>query len=110
MFVVVTLIALWLGWELRFVRERQTWLREHGALTVKVGPNPSYVPKKVIAPWRIWMGDSYVPQITFPKDWSDQDRARPTRLFPEAHLFRLSDSGIERIDVDPWQSTMDALP
>ena len=32
LFVLMTLVALWLAWELNFIRERQAWLRENPAL------------------------------------------------------------------------------
>lgn len=115
MFVVVTVVALWLGWEVNFVRQRQAWRREHAALTERPikTPNPSYVPKTTIPPWRIWMGDSYLSQIYFPPDWTEQDRAYATRLFPEANLFRITSSdplNWERIDEDPFPMLWDNKP
>jgi len=32
LFVLMTVVALWLAWELSFIRERQAWLRENPAL------------------------------------------------------------------------------
>jgi hypothetical protein len=94
MFVVVTVFAIWLGWELKFVRERkiacarandrtltidsvQQWRRE-----MHFGADmPNHRDAK-IPPWRRWMGDEPVACILCLSDSEREMR----RLFPEAAI------------------------
>ncbi len=101
--VAVTLLALfmgWLGWELKFVRERTTaikWVRDNGGTCVMASdwralapPGSPLVKSFPTVPfWRRWMGDEAV-IILFPKDYAT-DWAEHLewdklflRLFPEA--------------------------
>ena len=41
LFLLTTLVAIWLAWELNFIRERQAWLRENAALLDSPTPNPT---------------------------------------------------------------------
>jgi hypothetical protein len=97
MFVVVTVVAVWLGWELKFVRERQAWVQANKALIrpgepvpvgsvvgmyIDSGATQSYFPI-----WRRWLGDAPVPTIVFPEPWTNHDSVK--RLFPEAELFQV---------------------
>jgi hypothetical protein len=43
LFVLTTLVALWLAWELSFIRERQAWLRENPALVPDNPLDPALV-------------------------------------------------------------------
>ena len=101
--LLVTVFAVWLGWELKFIRDRQAWLRENAVLVDPemrpddVFPGGSYVimpPLRLppryeasIPTWRKWLGDEAVPWIIEGEDWTDIDRARAVRLFPEAKLI-----------------------
>ena len=79
MFLMVTVVAVWLGWELKFIRERQAWLRENASLVDVSDESDAHIPW-----WRKWLGDEPVPAIVFPPDWTDEDCANVARLFPEA--------------------------
>jgi len=49
LFVVVTVIACWLGWSLNWMRDRaeaRAWIQEHGYLVPR-----ELVPRPVAAPW-----------------------------------------------------------
>jgi len=43
LFVLMTVVALWLAWELSFIRERQAWLRENAALVPDSTLDPALV-------------------------------------------------------------------
>jgi hypothetical protein len=86
MLVLLTLFALWLGWELDFIRDRQAWIRANGPLVENTTPNPLPMPKFALPIWRHWLGDTEVPRIWNRDEWSDQDRANVTTLFPEANF------------------------
>jgi hypothetical protein len=108
---LMTLVAIWLAWELAFIRERRAWLREHPALIddarvrsgrplmitvsgdLKLQSNDTLVlttptPSREVSlpPWRKWLGDTAVATILDP-GFSDEVRADARRLFPEAELF-----------------------
>jgi hypothetical protein len=98
LFVVVTVLCVWLGLEFRFVRERQAWVQVNKAMIrpaepTRVGsgvgmyissrPTISYFPF-----WRRWLGDVPVPSIVFPEGWTDHETEK--RLFPEAELIQVS--------------------
>jgi hypothetical protein len=86
MLLVTALVAVCLAWELAFIRERQAWIKENPAL---LEPGPSSQPVVVHVPWwRTLLGDKAVPRITFPDNWSDDDRAHVALLFPEAELLK----------------------
>ena len=50
LFVLTTLVALWLAWELSFIRERQAWLRENPALVDQDAPLLTVPLVQVVAP------------------------------------------------------------
>jgi hypothetical protein len=101
MLIAVTAIALWFGWEMRFIRERAAWRKQHerswsGALhsSEKYGqpvPPPfswwseeldgkrAHVPR-----WRDWLGDVAVAMVIFEPDLPDEECRRLYYLFPEA--------------------------
>ena len=91
MFVVVTVAAGWLGWELKFVRERLT-LREGivdrgGSCDVRSGmlrPMPGDEP--AVPFWRRWLGDDATWDITLNVDspFTPQEIEHVRRVFPEA--------------------------
>jgi hypothetical protein len=109
LFVLTTLIAIWLAWELAFIREREAWLRENpgladpdravaliritggttnGTATLPVTNSPASPPREAFIPrWRKWLGDAPVATIV-DADFTDDDRAHLTRLFPEAELVK----------------------
>jgi hypothetical protein len=109
LFVMITLVAVWLAWELPFIRERQAWVASHPAL-VDPGSRPGKIltvtvegdlnlvathtltkagsPTKPRQPatipwWRRIMGDAPVTRI-LDIGFDDDDRALAARLFPES--------------------------
>ena len=111
LFVLMTLVAVWLAWELSFIRERQAWLRENAALvdpdsilaanfvtslstplsrqitgTLTFNTVAPGEPKESIPWWRNWLGDEAVSIILAGKDWTDDDHEQVVRLFPEAKI------------------------
>jgi hypothetical protein len=106
---VVTVLSVclaWLGWELKYVRDRQKWISTNQPLIRPLEPvlagwskqgelahdtNKSAVDvfysharTKGVPFWRIWLGDKPVPSIVFPLDWTDHEHVKT--LFPEAML------------------------
>jgi hypothetical protein len=147
MLLVTTLVAIWLAWELSYIRERQTWLSNNAALvdagtldpglvavnslqtagvadaadgsaeqaspdslvvshlSVKiVTPQQAHTPREAKIPfWRRWLGDTAVATILDP-DFNAYDRARVTRLFPEAELVKPPVFGTLSLTLDPSAS------
>lgn len=86
MFVVVTVVAVWLGWEMRFVSHRKAWLREHpAALQGWVG----YPDAVTIPAWRRWAGDAAIPALVWQDEWTKDDLETMHYLFPEAHVVKI---------------------
>ena len=103
MFVVVTLLCCWLGWESNIVRQRQSLLKE---LTTKaefqvtkagewmsyppVGTTPA--PRASVSLVRRLLGDEAVQEIgysTHSQPPSEADRSRIARVFPEARIYEI---------------------
>jgi hypothetical protein len=87
-FVVVTAIAVVLGREVRFVKQRQAMLdrvlAEGGEMTVSIVPPPPRIPI-----WREWLGDESVYGINVPPGFSDVNALE--RLFPESVISETGD-------------------
>jgi hypothetical protein len=84
MLLVTTLVAIWLAWELAFIRERQAWIRDNAAL---LESDPSA--QRVVAHipwWRMLLGDEAVATLEESDEWSEDERDYVVRLFPEATL------------------------
>jgi hypothetical protein len=114
MFVVVTVFAVWLGWELKFIRERQAFLsrmEEQGGLTIFAGEEGEsgvmYFEGQTPIPfWRRWLGDRAVASPGFPLapvlsgEWDDQHEdalnKEIDRLFPESKQYRTGINSIPR--------------
>jgi hypothetical protein len=97
MFVLVTAFAAWLGWELKFIRDREAFLswrdrkceveqREHpgldGPVALWVRPKPA-----TIRIWRTWLGDEPAEFVVLPHAASIVDQERAKALFPEALVY-----------------------
>lgn len=89
MFLLVTLCAVWLAWELRYVHKRQDtrkWAEEQGARTVSVSecrpPRPA--PTATIPFWRRLLGDEAMQEVQLPHGSPEADLARIRQVFPEA--------------------------
>ena len=79
MLALVTAFAVWLGWELSYIRERRAWVSENQALLDAPPLEDVRIP-----PWRVWLGDEPVPGIIMLDQWTDEEWRRVKRLFPEA--------------------------
>jgi len=92
MFVVVTVFAVWLGWQLKIVNERQAfllWVENTGGVYGPVVANSGHQDQPQIQFWRIWLGDFGVIVIGLGKQFeNDQGKAEEARqLFPEADIY-----------------------
>ena len=87
MLVVVTIFALWLGWEVRFIRERQAflqWIKSQeptGGFVIRSSWSGAPAP---IPFWRRWLGDEPENLIELPAGSMPADRDQAKALFPEA--------------------------
>ncbi|MBI1902788.1 MAG: hypothetical protein HYS13_16950 [Planctomycetia bacterium] len=101
MFVLVTLLSVWLAWETSVVRERQMLLREirrgdaFHATPANVwaerfqGNRPGPQPLARIPIVRIWLGDEAIQVIRFNRGltgFSEPLLSRLERAFPEAEF------------------------
>lgn len=77
--LVMTLVAVWLSWQIGFIRERQVWLAKNSAL---VNQNPTR--QATIPVWRRMLGDVAVAEISFPLGFDAAEVVRIKRWFPEA--------------------------
>ena len=87
--LLTALVAIWLAWELAFIRERQAWLRTNGALLV----DSDLIANSALAHipvWRILLGDTPVTAIQEPNEWPNAERAYAAELFPEVQLWKAS--------------------
>ena len=100
MLLLVTVFAVWLGWELKFIRERQAWLRRvaddpENLVILSTGFEKrgiDYVTylalsePVTIPAWRRWLGDqALISAILAPSSEIELDDMH--RLFPEADLI-----------------------
>ncbi|HEV3417416.1 MAG TPA: hypothetical protein VG056_11395 [Pirellulales bacterium] len=106
LFLVMTAICVWLGWESHVVRERKAalveikWsngfvlslaeMRELTASSSKGGPMTaalsSMTRHSTIPSVREWLGDEAIASITLSSKSSEDDVRRIATLFPEAHV------------------------
>ncbi len=100
LFIVVTMFAVWLGWELNFVRQRLALRKQLAAgagwvltVTEYCGYSACALPGRSVRAdvmkipfWRRWMGDEPIAQMGFDRGATAADRARARELFPEAYV------------------------
>jgi hypothetical protein len=93
MFVVVTAVAIWLGWELKFIRDRKATI----ARMVADGSG-SAIPKpaSLYPSWRRRLGDELFGLIIVPDAWTEGDAMAVKSLFPESRILWKS----KRLDGD----------
>jgi hypothetical protein len=103
LFVAVTVIGVWLGWQFNFVNERRAmraWIVDHGGFVdIFTRPDttgslaiihysrlmgPDEEPE--IPQWRRWLGDEAVNQVMMPAESSAADINRAKHLFPEGEV------------------------
>ena len=97
LFLVVTALAVWLGWELTIVRARSTyrqWLDDNGGGSNTAEWVAKHYPTEPaehsrIPFWRQWMGDEPIYDVLVPFGSSEEELADATRLFPEAEYVRM---------------------
>ena len=97
LFAAVTIFAVWLGWELSFIRQRKQyieWVVTNGGFVsspeeMQRSSNPSRPNAARIPFWRSWLGDHPIGGIAIPDlDISENDKMKAAdRLFPEALLW-----------------------
>jgi hypothetical protein len=91
MFVALTLFAVWLGWELKCIRERRAfidWLRTssvNGFTRGEVIENAAFNEPQRIPVWRQWLGDKSFQMVVL-HDVTVEDGRTALRLFPEARI------------------------
>jgi hypothetical protein len=101
MFVVVTVVGVWLGWQLHFVSRRSqainwvendlgglairsAWVLESPALARE---RPDVLQWQQLPFWRRWMGDETIVEIWIPEDaYNEANLNRLKRCFPEARV------------------------
>jgi hypothetical protein len=114
LFLAMTVFALWLGWELKFVRERQAcearvWQSEDAAKDALPWPlpvsrsgfwlTPDQMRKRSIPFWRRWLGDEPFAWVSVPATFADSEFRDVQTLFPEAFVYSrldLSDAARKR--------------
>jgi hypothetical protein len=99
MFVVVTAFAVWLGWELKFIRDRKNFLvllDEYRADHWRDQPRAASISSWFQIPaheeagihfWRRWLGDEAQSVILLPGNTSETHLRQARSLFPEAKYF-----------------------
>ncbi len=87
MLLLVTVFAVWLGWEMAFIRERQEWVRlakDRRMIVKTVAESTKPIPSAAQIPiWRRLLGDQPIVAIRLPSDSSDEDLQQVRALFPE---------------------------
>lgn len=90
LFVVVTLLGSWLGWNVRTVRQRRDMIEsiEHrGGTLFLVGDRSRYKEAPEVPLVRQWLGDVAVSQIVPPKSGSVEEDEQIRAAFPEAYVY-----------------------
>ncbi|MBI2826035.1 MAG: hypothetical protein HYX69_15225 [Planctomycetia bacterium] len=95
MFLLVTLFALWLGWQVNLARQRIAFREALFAKGGYVEWDSSYE-FPPIPSFREWFLDDYpVQKIRVPYMWEAEFRADAKRLFPEATYLPLSQQELD---------------
>jgi hypothetical protein len=105
MLLLVTILAVWLGWELNYIRKRAAFLVENERLSnVDVPDEPSKdgtgsyvtITGTLVEPpdapaaipfWRRWLGDTPAEFVILPQKASKAYRKQAKSLFPEAQVI-----------------------
>ena len=84
--VAVTFFALWLGWEMHYIRERRVFLASNREV-IAAGPKRHLMMRKTqykpaeIPLWRRWLGDEAVDVIQMPFAAGDEVHIKARALF-----------------------------
>jgi hypothetical protein len=83
LFVLVTLVAAWLGYSVNWIRERRAALETHNIGHDDIfSPRPAQIP---LAPGGLWLlGERGIAFIIVQGDGKTKEQL--ARLFPEAHI------------------------
>jgi hypothetical protein len=86
-FLAVTVLAVWLGWEMNWIKQRHAVLENNDVIVSSVG-----IPWEGVAPSPLgWFGESGIGTgIIFPSETTDDEVNRVRRLFPETSVTRWS--------------------
>jgi hypothetical protein len=93
--VAVTILCVWLGWQVHIVRERKRlreWAIEHGGyVNVEYVATPFTAvvrPRRISVPWyRKLLGDQAIATISFSRSWENEEQAKEIDVyFPEADI------------------------
>jgi hypothetical protein len=94
LFILMTLVALWLAWEQHYVRERKAtrmWVTNNGgaahSLTDWITPAGTEPPEVSIPFWRQWIGDEPLVSLQLSSQATADDLERVRAIFPEARVF-----------------------
>jgi hypothetical protein len=77
--VLVTLISLWLGWSLNWIRQRHEFLRDRRAFVFDTDPEAA-----TPAPRFLWLFGAEGAECVRLSSEDQSDHARAKNLFPEA--------------------------
>ena len=80
LFIVVTLIAVWIGWSFNWMRQRQEFVRPGNELGAVI------LTSDVRAPGLLWVFGEQGAQVVLLFTDKEADFERARRLFPEAHV------------------------
>jgi hypothetical protein len=78
LFLLVALVAVWLGWSWNWIRQRHEFLRNKMATSLNVNP--------VTAPGMLWLFGEEGCEYVFMALATDNDLEEARRLFPEASV------------------------
>ena len=89
LFIVVTAIAFWLGWQLHDVRLRRATIFEiwNNSVTVNGGTEAWVLPGEPAPLVRGWLGDLSYPEIGLPRGADESEGRRIQRMFPESKVY-----------------------
>ncbi len=100
MLLLVTLLCVWLAWQMHVVRERElvrASVTRHGAVVTALKDRIEWKgfgtsPQISVPFWRQWVGDEPIAGIAFSPDADEADVERAQRVFPEASVFQFERS------------------
>jgi hypothetical protein len=87
--VTVTIFCVWLGWNLSELRQRRSvrqYINANGGAVFNGEPKEPW--NKLPLSWAM-LGEEPVNYVGVPAEFSDEDRMRIMRWFPDAHIQRL---------------------
>jgi hypothetical protein len=88
MLVVATIVACWMGWNLKIVHDRyqmRTWIEQHGGAVYELAfpPTKSAEPSFI----RRLMGDQKISSINVPESLTRTELAAIKKNFPESLVY-----------------------